>query len=76
MDGFGTPKRKRTILTIDQKREIVYFYETSSIKITYKQLFKVFFDKWQILIAEQTLCDIIKQKELLMNTSIPWCCSN
>ena len=30
MDSFGTAKRKRAILTIDQKREIVHYNETSS----------------------------------------------
>ena len=25
MDGFGTAKRKRAILTIDKKREIVHY---------------------------------------------------
>ena len=30
MDSFGTAKRKRTLFKIDQKREIVLYYETSS----------------------------------------------
>jgi hypothetical protein len=58
-----TPTRKRQALTLDEKREIINFYESSSTKLTLNDLSSIFLGKWKRLIPKSTLNDIIRNRE-------------
>ena len=63
---FATPK-KRNVITLDEKRELINFYESNTTKMSYRQLSLVFYEKWNKIIPEQTISDIIKNKVKFMS---------
>ena len=62
---FATPK-KRNVIASDEKQELINFYESDTTKMSYRQLSLVFYEKWNKIIPEQAISDIIKNKVKFM----------